>query len=322
MIDHTYAYERLSELGLEEWSATLKKNTDQLISSGRFGDQEQWFSVLETLPQLPTSHINLNVGMIEVGKKEEASDSDREFLKTELMKLQPWRKGPFSFFGLPIDTEWRSDLKWDRLAGSISPLKGRRVLDIGCGSGYHVLRMLGQEAELVVGIEPLLRYCVQFYSLWKYVQNKNAAVFPLTLEQTPPGDGEFDTVFSMGILYHRKDPMEHLQKLRALTREGGEVILESLVIEGGAGEVLVPEGRYAKMRNVWNIPSTPTLADWLKLSGFKKVDLVDVNQTTTEEQHPTEWMGFESLKDFLDPKDINKTIEGHPAPKRALFIAK
>jgi tRNA (mo5U34)-methyltransferase len=32
-------------------------------------------------------------------------------------------------------------------------------------------------------------------------------------------------------------------------------------------------------------------------------------------------MVFESLSDFLDPKDKNKTIEGYPAPKRAIFLA-
>jgi tRNA (mo5U34)-methyltransferase len=32
-------------------------------------------------------------------------------------------------------------------------------------------------------------------------------------------------------------------------------------------------------------------------------------------------MDFHSLKDFLDPNDTSKTIEGYPAPKRGLFIA-
>jgi tRNA (mo5U34)-methyltransferase len=32
-------------------------------------------------------------------------------------------------------------------------------------------------------------------------------------------------------------------------------------------------------------------------------------------------MRYESLNDFLDPKETNKTIEGLPAPQRAIFIA-
>ena len=90
---------------------------------------------------------------------------------------------------------------------------------------------------------------------------------------------------------------------------------------GKAGEVLVPEGRYAKMRNVWFIPSELTLQSWLKRIGFQNIRCIDTKVTTTEEQRKTSWMEYESLEDFLDPEDSTKTIEGHPAPRRAIFIA-
>ena len=93
------------------------------------------------------------------------------------------------------------------------------------------------------------------------------------------------------------------------------------MIDGKKGEVLVPERRYSKMNNVWFLPSCLTLESWLKRSGLKNIRLIDINQTSTEEQRRTEWMVFESLADFLDPKDNNKTIEGYPAPKRAIFLA-
>ena len=32
-------------------------------------------------------------------------------------------------------------------------------------------------------------------------------------------------------------------------------------------------------------------------------------------------MTNQSLQDFLDSEDINKTIEGYPAPKRAVIVA-
>jgi len=95
-----------------------------------------------------------------------------------------------------------------------------------------------------------------------------------------------------------------------------------LTIEGGENEVLMPEGRYAKMGNVWFIPSPATLQLWLRRMGFKEVEVVDVDQTSLEEQRTTEWMNFESLSDFLDPNDQNLTIEGYPAPKRVVIVAK
>lgn len=93
------------------------------------------------------------------------------------------------------------------------------------------------------------------------------------------------------------------------------------MIEGGEYEVLVPKGRYAKMRNVWFIPTPKTLLNWLQRAGFTHVRLIDVAITTFEEQRATEWMHFESLADYLDPVDQHLTIEGYPAPRRAIVVA-
>ena len=75
------------------------------------------------------------------------------------------------------------------------------------------------------------------------------------------------------------------------------------------------------MRNIWFIPSPATLATWLKRCGFRNVKLVDVNTASLEEQRSTDWMRFESLSDFLDPRDRSRTLEGYPAPRRAILTA-
>lgn len=125
----------------------------------------------------------------------------------------------------------------------------------------------------------------------------------------------------MGILYHRRSPIDNLYALKDCLRSGGELILETLIIEGRKGEVLVPDGRYSKMGNVWFIPSADTLIGWLQKCGFKDVKLVDVKQTSPQEQRATDWMRFHSLANFLDPDDPNRTIEGYPAPRRGVFVA-
>ena len=109
--------------------------------------------------------------------------------------------------------------------------------------------------------------------------------------------------------------------LWALLRPGGELVLETLVIDAPDGRVLVPKNRYARMRNVWFLPSLPLLETWLGRSGFDDVRTVDVSATTSDEQRATDWMPFESLAAALDPDDPGRTIEGHPAPLRALVIA-
>ena len=145
---------------------------------------------------------------------------------------------------------------------------------------------------------------------------------PLALEELPAKLEGFDTVFSMGVLYHRRSPIDHLLDLKDTLLRGGELVLETLVVEGDAQQVLVPEDRYAMMRNVWFLPSVPALELWLRRAGFVDVRCVDVSTTSVEEQRATDWMRFQSLPDFLDPADHSRTVEGLPAPTRAVLLAR
>ncbi|MFP4548921.1 MAG: tRNA 5-methoxyuridine(34)/uridine 5-oxyacetic acid(34) synthase CmoB [Fidelibacterota bacterium] len=285
------------------------------------GDLDKWLAVIEELPDINANHINLKSDTIEIGKKEELSDISPKILKENLKKLHPWRKGPFNFFGIDINTEWRSDWKWNRLKDHIAPLKNKFLLDVGCGNGYHCLRMAGEEARMVVGIDPFILFVFQFMVFKKYLGHIPVFVLPVGIEDIPKNQSFFHTVFSMGVFYHRKSPFDHLQELRSLLRHNGQLVLETLIIDGGNNEVLVPSGRYGKMRNVWFLPSPDTMISWLNRAGFKNPRIVDATQTTIQEQRKTDWMTFESLEDYLDPENANKTIEGYPAPKRAIFIA-
>ncbi|MBN2842291.1 MAG: tRNA 5-methoxyuridine(34)/uridine 5-oxyacetic acid(34) synthase CmoB, partial [Sedimentisphaerales bacterium] len=266
--------------------------------------------------------IKLDGSAIVVGTPANIRPAQKEELTALLKVMHPWRKGPFEIFGIKIDTEWRSDWKWDRLRSHISSLSGRTVLDVGCGSGYHCLRMLGDGAQVVLGIEPTLVYVMQYQAVNKYIKTDKATVLPLTLEQMAGLSASFDTIFSMGVLYHRREPLEHIRTLYDLTRTGGELVLETLVVEGQGNELLIPEGRYARMRNVWSLPDVGLLERWLAEVGFTGIRCVDISRTSLQEQRATEWMTFESLDKCLDPLDQNKTIEGLPAPTRAILIAK
>ena len=204
----------------------------------------------------------------------------------------------------------------------ISPLTERTVLDVGCGSGYHMWRMLGAGARLVVGIDPMQLFLCQFEAVRKLLgDDRRAHLLPLGIEQLPELKA-FDTVFSMGVLYHRRSPLDHLFQLKNQLVSGGELVLETLVIEGDEHDVLVPGERYAQMRNVWFIPSAAALQCWLEKCGFVDVRIVDFSRTSTEEQRRTDWMTTESLADFLDPHDSGKTLEGYPAPLRAVLVAR
>lgn len=291
------------------------------------GDYADWLDAVKRLPGITPASISLDQDTVRIGRPEDCSASQRAVIRQQLQRLLPWRKGPFNLFGLEIDAEWRSDMKWRRLQGRISPLTGRTVLDIGCGNGYYGWRMLGAGAKRVVGTDPSLRYVMQQRAMAKYLPDALFDILPFTLEALAAGKADtllppdgFETVFSMGVIYHRRNPIGHLRDLLRFLRPGGELVLESLIIDEEHGDVLEPRERYARMRNIWAIPSIPTLKNWLSAAGLASVELADVSITTPAEQRVTEWTFEQSLADFLDGQNPHLTIEGHPAPKRAIMI--
>jgi len=312
--------EILNENQMNEWSSVLGEQLFEFYNSINHGDYPKWKSAVENLPLITDISVELNSESIVVRSESECTNEQQSLIKEQLKDLMPWRKGPFNLFGVDIDTEWRSNLKWNRLKDQIKPLENRMVLDIGCGNGYYGWRMLGENAKYVVGMDPTLLFIMQFSALKKYLPDANIDIIPLGVEALPKSQLNFDTVFSMGVIYHRRDPAEHMFQLMNCLKPGGELVLETLVIESEEREALNPDGRYSKMRNVWSIPSCRLLTQWAEDVGFINARIIDVTRTTTEEQRQTDWMIYESLSDFLDKEDSSKTVEGHPAPTRAILI--
>ncbi len=314
-------FDWLQNSDLESWHETLPIVIEERLNGRRWGDMPGWLAALESLPDISVHHSDFNAG-VTIGDTADITSNELDQLQQSLMGLHPWRKGPFELFGMAIDTEWRSDWKWERVLPHLQSLQNRLILDVGCGNGYHCWRMLGAGAKRVIGIDPSAKFVFQFNAIKKYAGHELPIdVLPLGIEHMPAKMAAFDTVFSMGILYHRRSPMDHLRELRGLLRPGGQLVLETLVIDGPEGQVLVPEGRYGKMPNVWFLPSPDTLVSWMRKQGFVNPRVVDISATSIQEQRSTEWMTYDSLVDFLDPEDINKTAEGHPAPIRAVVVA-
>ncbi|KAA3664131.1 MAG: tRNA 5-methoxyuridine(34)/uridine 5-oxyacetic acid(34) synthase CmoB [Chloroflexi bacterium] len=318
--DYSSLYPQLAKTPLAGWGDMLPAQIAAALQPDQHGKLPEWKKTLDALPEIRPSSLDL-LDEVRIGVPDNVTPEQQQQLDQQLRHFHPWRKGPFDLFGIHIDTEWRSDWKWDRLKDAIAPLNGRLVLDVGCGNGYHMWRMIGAGAELVLGLDPFLVYVMQYHVMRHFMRNSPAYVLPLGIEKLPENLRAFDTIFSMGVLYHRRSPFDHLMRLRDTLRPGGELVLETLVIDGKLGEVLVPESRYARMNNVWFIPSSDTLISWLRKCRFQGIKLVDITHTTVQEQRSTDWMTFESLVSCLDVNNSQKTIEGHPAPKRAILTA-
>jgi len=325
VIDFERFFEALARTRLQSRAAEFRQRLDARYFQRIHGDHPLWQAAFLDLPDIDAdagTTVTLDADTVSVRPARPLSAEVRAKLKQALMGLHPWRKGPFDLHGVFIDTEWRSDWKWRRLENLIQPLAGRYVLDVGCGNGYHCWRMAGAGAALVVGIDPSQKFLFQFEAVRNYLGDHPVHFLPLRAEDLPPNLEAFDTVFSMGVLYHRNSPFAHLNELKQALKPGGELVLETLVVDGDATRVLVPQDRYAQMRNVWFLPSPAALVLWLQKMGFIAVRIANVNTTSTEEQRATEWMRFHSLANFLDPGDAGKTIEGYQAPTRAIIIAR
>ncbi len=320
LLDREPLFAQLRNLGLDPWAQSLRRQCCERFDRSHHGSLPHWIDAWHRLPEVPGATLDAQPDAVAVGAPQLSPDLDA--LRDTLMDFHPWRKGPFDLFGLKIDSEWRCDRKWNRLSGAID-LRGKSVLDVGCGNGYYGWKMLQAGALWVLGCDPMLLYVMQFEVLRRYASGpERHFVVPITDAELPARIEMFDVAFSMGVLYHRTSPIDHLQTLCGSLRAGGQLVLETLVIESDREEVLVPQDRYAKMRNVWFIPSLPMLNRWLERTGFVNATVVDVAATTTEEQRRTDWMTFQSLADFLDPADPAQTLEGYPAPRRAVITAR
>ncbi|AEX51657.1 tRNA 5-methoxyuridine(34)/uridine 5-oxyacetic acid(34) synthase CmoB [Rahnella aquatilis] len=321
MIDFGDFYRVIAKGPLSPWLNTLPSQLTAWQKESLHGKFKLWFNSVDRLPLLQPDRLDL-LHSVSANMEMPLPAGQREGIENLLRNMMPWRKGPFSLYDVEINTEWRSDWKWDRVLPHISSLAGRTILDVGCGSGYHMWRMIGAGAHLAVGIDPMQLFLCQFEAVRKLLGgDQRAHLLPLGIEQLPELNA-FDTVFSMGVLYHRRSPLDHLLQLKNQLVSEGELVLETLVVEGDSEQVLVPGDRYAQMGNIYFIPSAQALQNWLIKCGFVDVRIADVSVTTREEQRRTDWMTSESLAEFLDPHDPTKTIEGYPAPRRALLIAR
>lgn len=257
---------------------------------------------------------------VSIAKKDQLPEELFALLSEIVMDLIPWRKGPFNLFGIEIDTEWRSDKKWNRIRPALKHPRGARIADVGCSNGYYMFRLLKEDPRLVYGMDPSARCYYQFQLIQHFLRDDRLCFDPLGVEHLTSFNELFDLVLCMGVIYHRRDPYQMLDQLKQSMRKGGQLILETLALTGDSPYCLCPPDRYAKMRNVWFIPSEGTLFTWLKKSGFDNIEKVSEEYVTLDEQRKTPFAPYESLEDFLDPAN-GLTIEGFPPPLRVAFSA-
>ena len=251
---------------------------------------------------------------------------DRGYAQENLEKITncaklmlPWRKGPFKIDSLFIDSEWRSNIKYSIIEPYFD-LKEKVVADVGCNNGYYMFKMLSQNPKKIVGFDPAPLNMMQFEFINRFV--KSSIVYELLgIEHIEFYEHKFDTIFCLGVLYHRSDPIGSLKSLYRSLNSGGELILDTFMIDGKDDISLTPKERYSKIPNIYFIPTINALTNWCKRAGFNCVEVLAIKKTELNEQRKTDWINSQSLNDFLDPNNPNLTVEGYPAPKRVYIKA-
>lgn len=305
---------------LLQWSERLSAICNERLVSNNDTLFGSWISVLDRLPKLSQGSLNASGDVIRVVGACESSDPAGS-LRADLLQLNPWRIGPYHLCGVDVDAEWRSNMKWDRIASKVY-FDGAKVLDVGCNNGYFGFKALAAGAQWVMGVEPFLLYIVQHEIFRRYLKDPaSIGVMPIKADEIPADLKVFDVALSMGVLYHRKNPIGHLETLHGSLRKRGQLILETMAINSEDADVIVPKDKFAKMRGIWFMPTVGMLKRWLRRTGFRDIEIIDVSVTDANEQRKTEFMPFESLSDFLDPKNAELTIEGYQAPVRVVISA-
>jgi tRNA (mo5U34)-methyltransferase len=289
-------------------------------------ERQKWLTWKNILPYQEAIKALPHYENVEVilGDKVEIQISNLDTANTQQIEktarlMKPWRKGPFQMNGLFIDSEWQSQIKYNLLEPHFD-LKDKVVGDIGCNNGYYLFRMLTHKPKKLIGFDPSAIYYSQFQFINHFV--KSDIVYELLgVEHVEFYEHKFDTLFCLGVLYHRSDPVAMLKSLFKGLNKGGELILDTFMIDGEEEMCLTPKDRYSKIPNIYFVPTVNALRNWCLRAGFESVEVLETMVTESNEQRKTEWIDTQSLEDFLDPNDSTKTVEGYPAPKRVYIKA-
>lgn len=277
---------------------------------------------IQSLPYIPStfsSDCGIHIQALDLDIDQESLDS----IRSMAYDLKPWRKGPFYLFDLHIDAEWRSFMKWQLLESKVQ-LKGKKVADVGCNNGYYMFEMYRHEPDSIVGFDPSELAKRQFEFINFFLR------LPIGFELLGIEDlysycksikNGFDVIFCLGVLYHRHDPIRGLKMLSNVLESGGELILDTLIYDSPLDVCLSPSPSYAKMKNVYFIPSISALRGWCERAKLYDFEILAIQPTTTQEQRHTEWISSQSLESFLN-SDQTQSIEGYPPPVRGYFRVK
>ena len=316
---------------LPSWESLLgpRADRDRLLElrtklNERLGDErwKRWREGAAGVEGIRASRLSIEGDRVRFGSAEDLNEEEAERVGESLKAFLPWKKGPYEIFGHAIDSEWRSDIKWQRILPYLGEVKDTVVADIGCHNGYYMYHLRALGAKNVIGFEPMPINYFNHQLMQNIYPTPEISLELFGVEHVDLFPESFDLILCMGILYHHTDPIGLLRKMRIALKPKGRIMIDCQGISGDDCISLTPTNRYAGATGVWFLPTMSCLQNWIRRAGFSQQIPFYSAPLDSHEQRATPWANVKSLKDFLNPEDKTHTIEGHPAPWRHYIMVK
>jgi tRNA (mo5U34)-methyltransferase len=128
------------------------------------------------------------------------------------------------------------------------------------------------------------------------------------------GLGAFDVVLYLGVLYHIKEPLTALERLRRVTREVAVIETEAVWIHGLEHEPMsafFPGDELARDFGNWYAPNQAGLVAWCRAAGFTRVDVVQ-GPPSFVPSHPVRRLRWQLAGGAHRPELYRIVVHAHP----------
>jgi 2-polyprenyl-3-methyl-5-hydroxy-6-metoxy-1,4-benzoquinol methylase len=151
--------------------------------------------------------------------------------------------------------------------------RGKRVLDVGCSSGY-LAEPLSERGNTIVGIELDADAAHEAERFCERVLLGDVETMELPLEP-----GSFDVVLCGDVIEHLRDPVAALARLRPLLKGGGELVLSTPNVANWAIRLSLLAGRWRYTdrgildRSHTHLFTRATLVEALRRAGYERIEV-------------------------------------------------
>jgi tRNA (mo5U34)-methyltransferase len=201
-------------------------------------------------------------------------DQDRQALITRAMSME-WFHSIDLGGGVKTPGPPHAQTKHIQNGFDVVDFTDKLVLDVGAWDGLWTYEAERRGARQVVSIDLISERDRPEFTTFEIagkILGSNAEYHPHTsvYDVANLGRDDFDVVLFNGVIYHLKDPLLALARLRSVMKTHGIILVESEVVHSKRSySEFYYHHDYAKSPSNWFIPSTQCMREWVECSFFR-----------------------------------------------------